>query len=396
MNKFNNNFSKITFVTQNQSVLPIPNFNEIILWIDTETTGLNPDKNNVFQLGLIITKGNKVIEIHDWKIKPHSSDYWDLNAAKVHKKTKEEVYNYPTAEKILPEIIQTFQKYKNAFIGGHNVHTFDRNMINAMFKKNNFSYILNHSCIDTKKIVQNLLPNQSAKLQTLCSIYNIPIENAHEALSDIYCTINLWCLIQLGYLGEFYKTIQEQTISYLEQKENIQKNLFEVKDFINNLSSSLSQNLLSQDKDIFYSKADVLINPVNLMGIMGKGLALAFKEKFPINYLKYKKACENNLLDIGKLHITTAIHNNTNQHIINFPTKRHWKDKSSLEDIQKGLYALKKFLLINPQIKTIAIPALGCGLGNLDWNIVKNEIITILSEVVKKNNLKIELYDPIL
>jgi O-acetyl-ADP-ribose deacetylase (regulator of RNase III) len=116
------------------------------------------------------------------------------------------------------------------------------------------------------------------------------------------------------------------------------------------------------------------------MSVMGKGLALQFRQAFPYNFREYKEACRANEVKPGQMFTvgTDKIFNPS--FIINFPTKRHWKDPSRLEDIESGLEALITEL-DNFSIKSVAIPALGCGYGGLDWEIVKPMIVAALSKV---------------
>ena len=119
---------------------------------------------------------------------------------------------------------------------------------------------------------------------------------------------------------------------------------------------------LIQNGDIFTSSCDFLINPVNTVGIMGKGLALEFKKRFPNNFIHYQACCKNSSLTIGKLLIVPE----NGKAIINFPTKKHWKDNSELNYIVLGLEKLK-IAIPRYGITSIAFPKIGCGLGNLDW-----------------------------
>ena len=120
--------------------------------------------------------------------------------------------------------------------------------------------------------------------------------------------------------------------------------------------------------DILQDTSEALVNPVNCVGVMGKGLALRFKEMFPANYKAYQYACAAHLVLPGKLFVYERdLHP---RYIINFPTKRHWRDISLLKDIDAGLDMLRN-IVIGLNICSIAIPALGCGLGGLDWSDVK-------------------------
>lgn len=137
--------------------------------------------------------------------------------------------------------------------------------------------------------------------------------------------------------------------------------------------------------DMFSINANCLVNTVNCVGIMGAGVALAFKQRFPIMFEDYKKACDLGEIKPGKLHIWE----NSETIIINFPTKRHWRNKSRYEDIKLGLDALRVFLNSRPNLK-VALPALGCGHGGLDWQIVSAMIEKELSEV----NAEIQVFNP--
>lgn len=120
---------------------------------------------------------------------------------------------------------------------------------------------------------------------------------------------------------------------------------------------------LIEKGNIFNSSCEFLVNPVNCVGVMGKGLALEFKNKYPLNFEIYKKACDNASFNIGNLLIVPV----DNKFIVNFPTKKHWRNKSDLEFIKIGLEELK-VAIKEFNIKSIALPKLGCGLGGLDWN----------------------------
>ena len=138
--------------------------------------------------------------------------------------------------------------------------------------------------------------------------------------------------------------------------------------------------------NILNEKVEALVNTVNCVGVMGKGIALQFKNMFPQNYLAYKKACQNKEIKIGKMFVYGVQLLGNPRYIINFPTKRHWKEKSRLEYIREGLKDL--VTTINKlKIKSIAIPPLGCGLGGLNWNDVKK----ILQEELKPISDKVDI-----
>lgn len=130
--------------------------------------------------------------------------------------------------------------------------------------------------------------------------------------------------------------------------------------------------------NILEVKVEALVNPVNCVGVMGKGLALAFKQAYPDNFLEYQAACRLGEVKPGRMFIAKRreVENEaTNpKYIINFPTKRHWKENSRIEDIQSGLVSLTKEVK-KLRISSIAVPALGCGLGGLRWEEVEELIV---------------------
>ena len=142
---------------------------------------------------------------------------------------------------------------------------------------------------------------------------------------------------------------------------------------------------LIQNGDIFTSSCDFLINPVNVVGVMGKGLALEFKKRFPKNFQAYQKCCKDGSFVVGKLLVVPE----NEKAIINFPTKKHWKDNSELNYIVLGLEKLK-IAVQRYNIKSIAFPKVGCGLGNLDWNDVF-PLIEAFSNSIDQNIL-VEVY----
>lgn len=132
--------------------------------------------------------------------------------------------------------------------------------------------------------------------------------------------------------------------------------------------------------NILEADAEALINPVNTIGVMGKGLALQFKQAFPENFKAYEKAHRNNELKPGKVFLVPTGQFINPKYILNFPTKRHWRAKARLEDIEAGLVDLVRLVKEN-NIRSIAIPPLGCGLGGLDWSEVKPRIIDAVHEL---------------
>lgn len=136
--------------------------------------------------------------------------------------------------------------------------------------------------------------------------------------------------------------------------------------------------------DLFQSSASVLVNTVNCVGAMGKGIALQFKHRFPKMFVDYQQRCEAEEISPGKLTVFVE----DRKTIINFPTKRHWREKSRLRDIGLGLIALKE-LIKEKEISHLAMPALGCGNGGLAWTDVKRAIEYHLGGLI---NVQIDVY----
>lgn len=142
--------------------------------------------------------------------------------------------------------------------------------------------------------------------------------------------------------------------------------------------------------DILKSDAEALVNTVNCVGVMGRGIALQFKKKFPENFEAYKRACDANELSIGSLLVFDTGKMFNPRYIINFPTKNHWRAKSRLEDVASGLDALVA-VVKDRKIKSISIPPLGCGLGGLDWEEVRPLIVQAFQNL---ENVQVLLYEP--
>lgn len=143
--------------------------------------------------------------------------------------------------------------------------------------------------------------------------------------------------------------------------------------------------------DILRADAEALVNTVNCVGVMGRGIALQFKKAFPDNYFKdYKAACDNKELQPGKMLVHNLDRLYNPRYVIDFPTKRHWKGKSRMEDIEAGLQALVEEVRTR-EIHSIAIPPLGCGLGGLNWADVRSKIEEAFHNL---NNVQVLLYEP--
>ena len=118
--------------------------------------------------------------------------------------------------------------------------------------------------------------------------------------------------------------------------------------------------------DIFGSEAEALVNPVNCAGVMGKGLALQFKKRFPLMYAHYRAECKAGRLTLG----TACGFQESGRWVVCVPTKKHWRSKSRLPEITAGVAALRSFLE-GAGIRSVAIPPLGCGHGGLQWSAVQ-------------------------
>lgn len=142
--------------------------------------------------------------------------------------------------------------------------------------------------------------------------------------------------------------------------------------------------------NLLESGAEALVNTVNTVGVMGKGIALQFKQAFPANYQKYRAACKKGEMNTGQILVVKDSNLLTGEKtIINFPTKQDWKNPSKNEYIASGLNALVNFLK-QAQLKSIALPALGCGNGGLDWQVIKPMLVGMLCDLP----MDILIYEP--
>jgi len=132
--------------------------------------------------------------------------------------------------------------------------------------------------------------------------------------------------------------------------------------------------------DILKADAEAIVNTVNCVGIMGRGIALQFKKAFPANFRAYALACNEGEVQPGKMFVYDTGAFTNPRYVVNFPTKRHWKGKSRIEDIETGLVALAQEVRARG-IKSIAIPPLGAGLGGLDWGEVLPRIKAALADL---------------
>lgn len=142
--------------------------------------------------------------------------------------------------------------------------------------------------------------------------------------------------------------------------------------------------------DLLEADAEALVNAVNCVGVMGRGLALQFKQAYPYNFEHYARACARKELAPGRMIVVETGRTANPRYIINFPTKRHWRHKSRIEDIESGMPALVAEIE-RLGIRSVALPALGCGLGGLAWADVHPLIERALGSVP---NVRVLLFAP--
>lgn len=142
--------------------------------------------------------------------------------------------------------------------------------------------------------------------------------------------------------------------------------------------------------DILNADAEALVNTVNCVGVMGRGIALQFKRAYPANFKAYAAACERNEIQPGRMFVFNTGELTNPRYIINFPTKVHWRGKSRIEHIEAGLDALVAEIKTR-EIKSIAVPPLGSGLGGLDWAEVKP---LIERAVANLHEVDVVVYEP--
>ena len=135
---------------------------------------------------------------------------------------------------------------------------------------------------------------------------------------------------------------------------------------------------------------EALVNTVNTVGVMGKGIALQFRQAFPANYAAYRAACKHNQVRPGSILVYQTGRFENPHFILNFPTKRHWKGKSKIEDIEAGLVDLVR-VVRHYQVRSLAIPPLGCGNGGLDWSTVRPLIERALADL---KDVKVLVFAP--
>jgi O-acetyl-ADP-ribose deacetylase (regulator of RNase III)/uncharacterized protein YwgA len=138
--------------------------------------------------------------------------------------------------------------------------------------------------------------------------------------------------------------------------------------------------------NMFESKAQTLVNTVNCEGVMGKGVALEFKKRFPDMYSDYVARCEHGEVKLGQPYVYKSL---SHPWILNFPTKDRWRMVTKLDDIVRGL----EYLLVHYErwgIESLAVPPLGCGQGQLEWRVVGRTLYHYLTRM----RIPVELYAP--
>lgn len=142
--------------------------------------------------------------------------------------------------------------------------------------------------------------------------------------------------------------------------------------------------------NLLEAPVEAVVNTVNTVGVMGKGIALMFKERFPENYKAYAAACKAGDVQVGKMFVTAGVELEGPRWIINFPTKKDWKHPTKMEWIESGLVALKE-VIRRKQIRSVAIPPLGCGNGGLDWKVVRPFIEEAMNDLP---DVDVVVYEP--
>jgi O-acetyl-ADP-ribose deacetylase (regulator of RNase III) len=148
--------------------------------------------------------------------------------------------------------------------------------------------------------------------------------------------------------------------------------------------------LVEAHGNLLHAAADALVNAVNTVGVMGRGIALQFKQAYPANYAAYVAACRRGEVSLGHMFVTETAGPGRPRLIVNFPTKSHWRGRSHLTDVQSGLADLRR-VISDCMITSIAVPALGCGNGGLDWADVRPLITCALGDL---DAVKVLLYPP--
>lgn len=138
------------------------------------------------------------------------------------------------------------------------------------------------------------------------------------------------------------------------------------------------------------AQTEAVVNTVNTVGIMGKGVALMFKEAFPENFEAYASACARGEIRVGQMFVTANHELTGPRWIVNFPTKQHWRHPTKQEWVREGLVDLRRFIL-EKGVRSIALPPLGCGNGGLEWTVVRPMIESALGDL---REVEVIAYEP--
>lgn len=142
--------------------------------------------------------------------------------------------------------------------------------------------------------------------------------------------------------------------------------------------------------NLLEAPVEAVVNTVNTVGVMGKGIALMFKDAFPDNFRAYEKACQRKEVRVGHMFVTERVGFEGPNWIINFPTKQHWRQPSKMEWIAEGLHDLSR-VVQERNIRSIALPPLGCGNGGLEWSEVRPEIERALASL---KDVEVLVFEP--
>jgi O-acetyl-ADP-ribose deacetylase (regulator of RNase III) len=142
--------------------------------------------------------------------------------------------------------------------------------------------------------------------------------------------------------------------------------------------------------NLLEARAEAYVNTVNTVGVMGKGIALMFKDRFDSNFKRYAAACKGGEVKTGRMFVTEVNELDGPRWVVNFPTKEHWRSPSRMEWVVEGLKDLRRFIETN-SVRSVAIPPLGAGNGGLDWPAVREQIEIALGDLA---NVDIIVYEP--
>lgn len=143
--------------------------------------------------------------------------------------------------------------------------------------------------------------------------------------------------------------------------------------------------------DLFASGASALVSPVNCVGVSGAGLAKVFARRFPAEERVFVSEARAGRVRPGTILVVESIHTAPPNFLVYLPTKRHWRDKSRLPDVERSLVCLRGWALSTPGVDSIALPALGCGYGGLDFDRVRKVVARVLRSI---GDVDVSLYEP--